>query len=292
MVGDLPIAGICDCHVHVAGPIERYPQIASRSYTAELATLQSLREIAEPMGVRRFVLVQPSFYGIDNTYMLEALDTLGERGRGVAAVDSDAASAGLLREYARRGVRGLRLNLYSNAAANYPPRHLDKVLEKTASILPDASWHVEIIAPLQMLIAAAATIARAEATIVIDHYGLPDQSPESSDGQSLLDLAALPRVWVKLSAPYRIAGDAATTKPPANWLRALARAAPERCVWGSDWPYTPEQKDRRGANEKAPYRKIDYAQALKDFCGALAEPNLATQILAVNPRRLFGFSAD
>ncbi|HVB55951.1 MAG TPA: amidohydrolase family protein [Candidatus Acidoferrales bacterium] len=291
MLGDLPTAGICDCHVHVAGPIERYPQIASRSYIAELATLETLREIAEPLGVSRFAIVQPSFYGTDNSCLLEALDTLGGRGRGVAAVDADAASAGLLREYARRGVRGLRLNLYS-AVGGYSPQHLDKVLEKTARILPDASWHVEIIAPLNRLTAAAATIARAEAKIVIDHYGLPGRSPESSEGRSLLDLAALPHVWIKLSAPYRIADDPAATKPPADWLRALVRAAPERCIWGSDWPHTPERKDRRGANEKAPYRKIDYARALKDFCGALAEPNLAARILSVNPRRLFGFSAD
>jgi predicted TIM-barrel fold metal-dependent hydrolase len=287
-----PVADACDCHVHIVGSIEHYPQITSRSYTAGPATVDSLRKIAEPQGVNRFVLVQPSFYGTDNACLLDALETLGESARGVAVVDAEGIEPRLLRECGQRGVRGLRVNLYSGVR-NYPPRYLDRVLERTAGILPDASWHLEIIAPLPMLAAAAATIAHAEATIVIDHYGLPGQSvPDSSEGRCLLELAALPRVWIKLSAPYRILNDPLATVPPADWLKALVEAAPERCVWGSDWPHTPAREDRAGTNRDAAYRNIDYGQALESFCAALAEPDLIAQILTANPRRLFGFPAD
>ena len=292
MPGDAPIGGACDCHVHVAGPIGRYPQIAARSYTAGLATLESLQTIAEPLGVSRFVIVQPSFYGTDNGCLLETLDALGERGRGVAAVEPAAASPSLLREYARRGVRGLRVNLYS-AAGEYPPHYLDKILETTISILPEESWHVEIIASLATIAAVSGTIKRARARIVIDHYGLPGEwHPESREGRCLLDLVAAPQVWVKLSAPYRTLGDPAATAPPSQWLEALVHAVPDRCVWGSDWPHTPTRDDRRGASAVAPYRKIEYARLLRDFCGALRDASLAKRILIANPERLYGFPAQ
>ena len=291
MPNDAPIGKACDCHVHAVGPIDRYPQIAARCYTAGLAPIESLRGLAEPLGVSRFVIVQPSFYGTDSRCLLETLDALGERGRGVAAADS-GASAALLREYARRGVRGLRVNLYS-AACDYPAHHLDKLLKAAISILPEENWHVEIIAPLAMLASASETIGRTDARIVIDHYGLPGESPpESRAGRCLLDLVALPHVWVKLSAPYRTLADPLATTPPSKWLEALVRAAPGRCVWGSDWPHTPPQDDRRGASAVAAYRKIEYERVLRDFCGALRDTRLEERILIANPTRLYGFSAQ
>jgi len=292
MPADLPIAGSCDCHVHVVGPVERYPQRTGRTYTAMPAALDSLRAAAEPLGVDRFVIVQPSFYGNDNQCLLETLDRLGERGRGVAAVDAEEASPGLLRGLGQRGVRGLRVNLYSESR-DRSRQQPNEILEKTARILPDAGWHVEIVAPLKTLTAAAAVIERTEETFVIDHYGLPgESSPESDEGRRLLHLAALPRVWVKLSAPYRTGNDPMATAPLAGWLEALLRVAPDRCLWASDWPYTPAKKDQKGANMAVPYRHLDYRRLLAEFCEALPDPGLAAQILTANPRRLYGFPSE
>jgi predicted TIM-barrel fold metal-dependent hydrolase len=76
----------CDSHVHVVGPADRYPQSPTRTYLAETAPLDKLRELAAVRQVERFVIVQPSFYGADNTVLLESLATLGGHGRGVAVV--------------------------------------------------------------------------------------------------------------------------------------------------------------------------------------------------------------
>ena len=85
---DRPLSAACDCHVHVVGPTDRFPQSATRSYTAPVAPLASLQAVAEPTGVSRFVVVQASFYGTDNSCLFEALDALDQNGRGVVAVDS------------------------------------------------------------------------------------------------------------------------------------------------------------------------------------------------------------
>lgn len=279
----------CDCHIHVVGPTARFPQSAARSYTAGLASLDSLRSRAEPLGISRFVIVQASFYGTDNSCLLEALDTLGPNGRGVAAADWSAVTPSMLSQWHGRGVRGLRLNFYSKSVA-FASVPIGELLQAAIEKLPSSEWHVEIIAPATTLISAAAAIVDSPARIVLDHYGLPGAaSAESPDGRRLLDLVALPHVWVKLTAPYRIVPDPVATVPPAGWLSALLRRVPGRCVWGSDWPHTPLERDQKGIDELAPYRKIAYNRLLSDFLVTLSDPALAQQILVENPARLYAF---
>ena len=109
----------CDSHVHIVGPADRYPQVAERTYLADVATLGTLQRAGSARDVTRFVIVQPSFYGHDNTLLLESLDALGGKGRGVAVVDPATTSSATLADFARRGVCGLRLNLYSAASRDY-----------------------------------------------------------------------------------------------------------------------------------------------------------------------------
>jgi predicted TIM-barrel fold metal-dependent hydrolase len=282
-------SGACDCHVHIVGTTEQFSQTSHGSYLAPPATVESLRAVAEPVGVSRFVIVQPSFYGTDNSCLFEALDQLGDSGRGVAVVDAASTKASILESYNQRGIRGLRLNFYSTAFADVN-RELERSLAGTQDILPRDTWHIEIIARGGTLAAAAPIIAKAEVPLVIDHYGLPeDEAPESPGGRALLELISLPHVWVKLSAPYRCSADPLATSPPSRWLTALVQTAPDRCVWASDWPHTPPRDDAPRENKMLPYRKIAYDRLLDDFLGAVASPELAQRILIENPLRLYGF---
>ena len=159
-------------------------------------------------------------------------------------------------------------------------------------VLPRANWHAEVIATLPTLVSIAETIRYSTLRVVIDHYGLPeDATPDSEQGRTLLDLLRLPHVWMKISAPYRVVHNPVATIPPAEWLAALLEAAPDRCVWGSDWPYAPPRKDQTGKTVTTPYRNINYAQALVDFIDALPDPAFAERILVSNPARLYGFDA-
>src|ERR1051326_9076643 len=103
----------CDSHVHIVGPAQEYPQTAERTYLAGEASIETLKRLGQKRGINRFVIVQPSFYGSDNSMTLDALDALGGNGRGVAVIDPKRTSPETLAEFHSRGVLGLRINLYS-----------------------------------------------------------------------------------------------------------------------------------------------------------------------------------
>jgi predicted TIM-barrel fold metal-dependent hydrolase len=278
----------CDSHVHIVGPADRYPQVPSRTYLADVATLDDLKARGATRGVARFVIVQPSFYGSDNTVLLDSLDALGADGRGVAVIDP-ATPAAALAQYARRGVRGVRLNLYSSASPDYA-RPLQETFATLAAIAQAMRWHIEVISPLATIARHAALLADAPVPVVIDHYGVyGGATPDEADAGRLLDLLRLPHVWMKLSAPYRVSADPLATRPDRRWLDAILTVAAERCVWGSDWPHTPPHEEHRGPDVPGCYRPLPYERVLDDFLAALASAALAERIMRDNPARLYEF---
>jgi len=278
----------CDSHVHVIGPIARFPQRATRTYLAPPASLDELTRAAAPRDVTRFVIVQPSFYGTDNTVLLESLDALGPRGRGVAVIDPAQTSKAMLEDYAGRGVRGLRINLYSPGKA--APGQLAREFKAMANVAGTMGWHVEVIAPIAVLAEAATLLVRTDVTMVIDHYGVYGHSrPESAAARVMLELLELPHVWMKLSAPYRVSDNPLETRPDPAWLAAILECARERCVWGSDWPHTPAHDAQHGPDVPGVYRPLPYARLVDDFTSALKSDALASMIFAENPARLYEF---
>jgi predicted TIM-barrel fold metal-dependent hydrolase len=277
----------CDSHVHIVGPPDRYPQVPERTYLADVATLRQLESLSATRAVRRFVIVQPSFYGIDNGLLLESLDVLAGRGRGVAVVNPQVTSARTLATYAAQGVRGLRINLYSPLGEKAP---LANRFADIAEIARELNWHIEVIAPLKMLAENAALLGDSRVPIVIDHYGVYGGfGPGQPEGSALLKLLTVPHVWIKLSAPYRVSPDPLATRPDPTWLAAILEAAPDRCLWGSDWPHTPPHEAQMGSAVLAPYRSLRYETLVDDFIAATGSLELAERILSENPARLYGF---
>src|SRR6185436_3813083 len=142
----------CDSHVHIVGPHGKYPQVPDRTYLASVASVATLKALGASRGIGRFVVVQPSFYGADNSATLDALDELAGNGRGVAVIDPKATSSGTLATFHRRGVRGLRINLYSPVKAPGGDT-LEASFAATAAAARVNGWHVQVIAPLPVLLA-------------------------------------------------------------------------------------------------------------------------------------------
>jgi predicted TIM-barrel fold metal-dependent hydrolase len=278
----------CDCHIHIVGPIERYPQIPTRTYQAAEASLAALKAHGAACAVRRFVVVQPSFYGSDNTLLLDSLDALAGDGRGIAVIDPTTPEASLA-DFAKRGVRGLRLNLHSTAAGR-EQRQISSLFTPLAEIAAGMGWHVEVIAGIDVLLGAADLLAHSRVPVVIDHYGLyGPATPQSERGRALLDFFRLPNVWIKLSAPYRVSYHPLCTRPDPAWLTAIVAAAPNRCVWGSDWPHSPLHPPQGRADLQLPYRSLSYATLVDNFLTALGHDAAAQAIMIDNPARLYGF---
>lgn len=278
----------CDSHVHIVAPIALAPQAPDRTYLAAPAPLARLIENGRARGIERFVIVQPSFYGTDNRVLLDALGTLGERGRGVVVLAPSTAKPELSDAH-QRGVRGVRVNLYSPSTGGASAAMCEVFAAGTALARP-MGWHVEVIAPLPVLLAHAVILRGAPVPVVLDHYGLYGTTrPVDPEGRQLLDLVRMPHVWMKLSAPYRHDRGTLNVVPDRDWVSALLDAAPDRCVWGSDWPHPPPHDLHRGPTVSTPYRPLSYSDLVDRFVESVGDAPRASAVLGTNAMRLYDF---
>src|SRR4051812_47383128 len=211
--------GATDCHMHVFGPLERFPLAAERSYNVTDAPLAAHERMKRQVGLERTVLVQASGHGTDNRAMLAALATLGPRGRGVAVVAPDAPKEELEQLHAA-GVRGMRVNLQT-LPGRYPGDRA-ALLERFARLVAPLGWHVQLFCDPATLLALEATILRLPVDTVIDHMGLPDAraSLDQPGFQAVLRLVRSGRVWAKVAGgrphprPHRRRPRGKTLFPP------------------------------------------------------------------------------
>ena len=136
------LPGACDSHVHIIGPPDKYPMVPYRAYTPPQATVAQLRAMRSRIGISRNVIVQPSFYGFDNSCMLDAMAELGESARGIAVVAPNTPPQ-TLRELDAKGVRGVRINLES--AGNRDPKAAAAFLQQYATLVKPLTRAVSII---------------------------------------------------------------------------------------------------------------------------------------------------
>ena len=268
-------AGACDSHMHIFDP--RFAPSPHWRRTPPVADVPAYRLLQQRIGTTRTVVVTPSTYGVDNRCTLAALAELGPQARGVAVVDADVDAAELQR-LDRHGIRGLRVNFFSPQSWGVTTPHmLTTLADKVAAL----GWHVQVLARPGTLVELAPVLRSLPVPLVIDHLGLIG-SMDGADGAALALVRTLldgGRTWMKLSAPYI---EADTGEPGREAKDAVARtllaAAPERMLWGSDWPHT-----------VAPAGSIDDAQLLDRFRGWCADDPQMDRILVDNPAALYGF---
>ncbi len=264
----------CDSHAHVFGPQDLFPYDPARSYDPPEAPYEAYRKMLDVLGIERACLVQPSVHGTDNSAMLDAIVRSSGAMRGIAVVASDAGDAEL-QQLHEGGVRGLRLNLqFDGVAALEGVEHL-------AERIQPMGWHLQFLANIANFHDALPRLGSLPVDILFDHLGhMPtDHGIEASPFQVLLELMREGRTWVKLSGPYRTSteqGVPFTDTTP--YVEALLDAAPNRILWGTDWPH--------------PHLEIPMVNDgdLLDLLGAwVRDEATRNQILVDNPARLFGF---
>ncbi len=226
----------CDVHAHVCGPQSRYPLIAQRLYTPPEATPAAFRHMLDALGVARGVLVQPSIYGTDNRAMLDGVASDPKRLRGVAVVPFDVATAELERLHAA-GVRGVRSNIVDlkDNKGELPLEPLRALAERIRPF----GWHVEFLMHVNAFPQLDRQLADFPVELVFGHLGyVPTVEGLDTPGfAALLRLLRDGKAWVKLSAPYRLTPGALPYPDTAPFAQALVDAAPQRLLWGSDWPH-------------------------------------------------------
>jgi len=265
----------CDAHLHVYDA--RFPAAPGQSVMPR-ATVADYRRLQARNGTTRAVVVQPRANGTDNAVTVDAVAQLGlANARGVAVLHPTASEA-QLRELDAAGIRGLRVSAHE-------PRHgvcTVEMIDPLARRLEPLGWHLQLHLTADQLAANAAMIERLPCRLVVDHRarlpaGAGASHPAFALVRRLLDAG---RAWVKLSGPYL---DSRTGGPAwadvAEGAKALAAAAPERMLWGSDWPHPTEKTG-----------KPDDA-ALLDVLADWAPHEAARhRILVTNPCELYGFA--
>ncbi len=271
----------CDAHFHVFGPAARYPYGSDLRYAPPLAPLADYLALSHKLGIERYVFVQPSAYGRDNRAMLDAMQEVDPtRRRGIVDIDENVPDAELARLHAL-GVRGVRINVspVKQHEAGFAKTMLARI-ERFDERFAEIGWQLDFLTPGWLTRELMPTMKKLKVDFTIAHMGmhLAKDGPAQRGFQQLLDLLKHGdgRCYVKLTGVYRMS-TAPGFADAGGMARALIEAAPERIIWGSDYPHL-SFADKVGAVE------------LFNLLGAWA-PDEATRrkILVDNPQRLFGF---
>jgi len=268
--------GTCDTHAHIFGPQSRYAYSPKRGYTPPDAPYEAYKHLHETLGVDRGVLTQPSVYGVDNTAMLDAVARDPDNLRAVAAVDAGVTNDELSRLNAA-GARGIRVNLVD--PGGMPFDTFDDVEAFAARIEP-MGWHIEYLVHVHEF-AELDALARMPVDAVVGHFGYMTVSRGVNDRgfQAFLRLFEKGRVWVKMTAPYRITNRNDMPYDDVEPIaKALMTARPDRLLWGTDWPHPINKKPM--ANDGDMFDLV---------VGWLPDGNIRQQVMVENPRRLYGF---
>lgn len=230
-------AGTIDTHVHVFD--NAYPLSADRGYTPPESNLDDLRHLHSTLGIDRVVFTQPSIYGIDNAAILDGMSKLNaetrDRARAVIASSLDITDDEL-HALDALGVRGVRLNTDNAGGMPIEMHEVPLLCERIAPL----GWHIEFLFPGSDIIELMPMFQALTVPMSIGHFAY-QQAVDGVDApgfRALLELGRAGNTWIKISGANRVS---ATDLPPyddvAPMTHALVEAAPDRLMWGTDWPH-------------------------------------------------------
>lgn len=276
--------GACDTHAHIFGPPDIFPFADSRRYTPPAAPFEHYTNMQTITGLSRVVFVTPAAHGLDNRVILDGIARSEGKARGIANIDGsfeerdlDALDEG--------GFRGARFHLMDDRPGS------EEFLSEQAPRLARRNWILDLHVDPKDLIHHADFIRKLPTTTIIDHMA----RVRGKDGVAqpafrlLLDMLKDDRFWVKLCSFDKI-----TAVPKAHvegalpfmdlvpFAQAVIEVAPDRVIWGTDWPH---------GNTFTPGRTPNEGDLL-DLLAVIAPDEAARRkILVDNPARLFGFPA-
>lgn len=264
--------GAVDTHAHVIGLPPEYPFVEGRAYTPPAAPPAAYLAMLDGTGMTYGVLIQVSVHGSDNRLMLETLRANRQRLKGIAV-----APLGLpdkeWQAMKDMGVVGLRLNVLYGGGIGF------EKLADYGALCRELGWHLQFLLDARELPALAPAISRLPVPFVVDHMGhFPASLGVKEPGfQTLLGLVR-DGGWVKLSGAFRVTSAGAPYHDTIPIAQALFTAAPDRCVWGSDWPHVANWKHMPNVGE------------LLDLMADWVPDEMnRRRVFVDNPKRLYGF---
>jgi predicted TIM-barrel fold metal-dependent hydrolase len=267
-------ANTTDCHHHIYDA--RFPAAPEATLRPPDASIADYRLLQQRLGTARNVVVQPSTYGIDNRLLLEALQTFGSTARGIVMLDTSVSDEELKRMQ-NNGVRGVRFGTRLPGGAPI------EMMEPVAKRVADLGWHIQLVSEGERIVELKETLSRLPCPVVFDHMGhVPEPEPTSHPAFRVIgELIDKNKAWVKLSGVYILSKVGPPIYADRSLLaKALVKLAPERMVWGSDWPHPTSQPDA----------KPDDAVLFDLIAEWAPDETTRKRILVDNPAQLYGFA--
>ncbi|MCJ2042146.1 amidohydrolase family protein [Methylobacterium sp. J-059] len=265
-------AGAVDSHAHVIGRPPAHPFVENRSYTPPAAPAQAYLAMLDATGMAHGVLVQVSVHGTDNRLLLETLAANAERLRGIAVIPLGLPERDL-RAMKDAGIVGLRLNVLYGGGIDFA------AVEAYGALAREMGWHLQFLIDARSLPPLAQRLSRLPVPFVVDHMGhMPTAAGLSDPGFSTLVALVRDGAWVKLSGAFRTSVAGAPFADTIPFARALNDAAPERCLWGSDWPHV--------AARDGPPKLATLLDLIADW---VPDEARRRRLFVENPRALYGF---
>ena len=269
-------ANSCDCHLHIYD--ERFPPPGPVARLVKGAGVEQYRLLQKRIGTTRAVIVTPSAYATANAVTVDGISQLGlANARGVAVVRTEVTDAEL-KKMADGGIRGIRFTLFDpkTAVTSF------EMIEPLAKRANDLGWHVQLHFRGDQIVEKEDLLKRIAAPIVFDHMGrIPQPAGIKHPAfQIICRLIDKGRTWVKLSGAYMDTKVGPPTYADVTELaRAYLKAAPERMVWGSDWPHPTERE-----------HKPNDAVLFDLLTEWAPDEALRKKLLVDNPAALYGFA--
>jgi predicted TIM-barrel fold metal-dependent hydrolase len=275
--------GACDTHAHVFGPPDLFPYAEKRRYTPPAAPVEHYQNVQKITGLSRVVFVTPTAHGCDNRVVLNAIATLGESARGIANIDGSFDDASL-QALAQGGIRGARFHLMKDRPGS------EEHLRDHLPALQKLGWVLDLHVDPPDFLEHERFIRSLPTVTVIDHMA----RVRGKDGvdqpafRLLLDLLRDDRFWVKLCSFDKISSVPQAHVPGdlpfrdmVPFAQAVIEAAPDRVIWGTDWPH---------GNTFVPGRTPNEGDLLDLLAVIAPDEKMRRRFLVDNPARLFGFS--
>ena len=272
------LPGAIDSQFHILGPREKYPVRAGAAYEMPTATPEALRRVHKALGFQRGIVVQTTTYGEDHSVVLDALAALGPGYKGCAnALVFEARDDAYIEKLHAAGVRGARFSFRQALGAVLSRPAFDRAVAR----IRELGWYMKVQPEQTGIVESASWFEDLDIPILIDHMGRPDAAlgPDRDPNMAKLrQLLARGNFWVMLSLGEKISQAGAPYDDVVPLARALIDAAPDRCVWASDWPHP--------VSKKPPPNDADLLELLYRY---VRNEDELRRILVDNPAKLFGY---
>ena len=224
--------------MHVFGPFDQFPIGQAGAYTPPVADRVQHRGVLDSLGFDHALLIQPSLYGSDHSALLDAIANSGGRLLGIGSCDASVTGQALA-DMRAAGIVGLRfVGVPGPDGGRYPGTQGLDSLEQLRADMATVGMHAQLWADLDLCVETAVTLAHQGMPLVLDHLaGLsPQDRPGSYRFDKLIDALSSGLIWVKLTYLRRSA-QPLDYQDMRETVEALAAAAPNQLLWGSDWPF-------------------------------------------------------